>query len=163
MKKTIILVATVAMVIQTSALYAVDQSQPVSQAQVKSMQMGGGTGKVDMGMMKQNMQIMVKQMEEIHSTQNPKKREMLLHEHMKNMHKGMQMMRGMGGDMMMGMMSDKKGSAGMMDKGMGNNMSNKESGQRHQMMEQRMDMMQMMMEQMMGRMSMHEGMMPNIK
>jgi len=155
MKKIIILVAAAIVALQTSSLYAVEKN--------KSMQMGGGTGKVDMGMMKQNMQIMVKQMEEIHSTQNPKKREMLLHEHMKNMHKGMQMMRGMGGDMMMGMMSDKKGSAGMMDKGMANNMSNKERGQRHQMMEQRLDMMQMMMEQMMGRMSMHEGMMPNIK
>ena len=155
MKKIIILVAAAAMALQTSTLYAVEKN--------KSMQMGGGTGKVDMGMMKQNMQIMVKQMEEIHSTKDSKKRQVLMHEHMKNMHKGMQMMRGMGGDMMMGMMSDKKGNAGMMGKEMGKNMSGKEKGQRHQMMEQRMDMMQMMMEQMMGRMSMHEGMMPNKK
>lgn len=155
MKKIIILVTAAIMALQTSTLYAVEDN--------KSMPMGGETGKVDMGMMKQNMQTMVKQMDEIHSTQDPKKREMLMHEHMKNMHKGMQMMRGMGGDMMMGMMSDNKGSAGMMGKGMGKNMSSKDKGQRHQMMEQRMDMMQMMMEQMMGRMSMQEGMMSNMK
>jgi hypothetical protein len=151
--KIIILVTVAAMAVQTSALYAVEKN--------KSMQMSGDTENVDMVMMKQNMQTMVKQMDEIHATKDPKKRKMLMHEHMKNMHKGMKMMRGMGGDMMMGMMSSKQGDASMMGKGMGNNMSSKEKGQRHQMMEQRMDMMQMMMEQMMGRMSMHEGMTPN--
>ena len=160
MKKIVILVATAAMVMQSSILYAIDNSQPEKQGQNKSMPMGARAGMGDMGMMKQNMQKMMKQMDEIHATQDPKKRWMLMHEHMLNMHKGMKMMRGMGGDMMMGMKGDKKGNVDMTDESMMKNMTSKERGQCHQMMEQRMDMMQMMMEQMMGRMSMQEGMMP---
>ena len=153
-----ILVVAAALAIQSSALYAAENTQSAKHAQNKTMQMGVGNG--DMDKMKQNMKKMMKQMDEIHSTNDPKRREKLMHEHMQNMHKGMKMMRNMGGDMMMGMDGGKKGGKEMMSKGMGNNMSNQERGKRHQMMEQRMDMMQMMMEQMMGRMSMREGMMP---
>ena len=161
MKKILILVAAAAITVQTSVLYAADKSQPAAQGQNKTMQMGAG--KADMGMMKKNMQVMMKQMDEIHSTKDPEKRQQLMHAHMKNMHKGMQMMRGMGGDMMMGMMGDVKGGDAMMNKEMGENMNCEGKGMRHQMMVERMDMMQMMMEQMMGRMSMKEGMMPNMK
>jgi len=149
MKKMILVVAA-ALAIQSSALYAAENTQSAKHAQNKTMQMGVGNG--DMDKMKQNMKKMMKQMDEIHSTNDPKRREKLMHEHMQNMHKGMKMMRNMGGDMMMGMNDGKKGGKEMM--------SNQEGGKRHQMMEQRMDMMQMMMEQMMGRMSMREGMMP---
>ena len=161
MKKLLLLVAAAAITVQTSVLYAVDKNQAATQGQNKSMQMGAGKG--DMSMMKQNMQVMMKQMDEIHSTKDPKKREQLMHAHMQNMHKGMQMMRGMGGGMMMGMMGDGKGGDGKMNKGMDGNMNCEGKGMRHQMMVERMDMMQMMMEQMMGRMSMQEGMMPNLK
>ena len=158
MKKILILVAAAAITVQTSVLYAADKSQPAAQGQNKTMQMGAGKG--DMGMMKKNMQVMMKQMDEIHSTKDPEKRQQLMHAHMKNMHKGMQMMRGMGGDMTMG---DGKGGGAMMNKGTGENMSCEGKGMRHQMMVERMDMMQMMMEQMIGRMSMQEGMMPKMK
>ena len=161
MKKILILVAAAAITVQSSVLYAVDKSQSATQGQNKSMQMDAGKG--DMAMMKKNMQVMMKQMDEIHSTKDPKKREQLMHAHMLNMHKSMQMMRGMGGDMMMGMMGDGKGGGPMMNKGMDGNMNCKGKGIRHQMMVERMDMLQMMMEQMMGRMSMQEGMMPKMK
>ena len=131
MKKILILVAAAAITVQTSALYAADKSQAATQGQNKSMQMGAGKG--DMGMMKQNLQEMMKQMDEIHSTKDPKKREQLMHAHMKNMHKGMKMMRGMGGDMMMGMMKDGKGGDGKMNKGMDGNMDCEGKGMRHQM------------------------------
>jgi len=163
MKKITILVAAATMVIQSSALYAVDNSQPEKQGQNESMPMGGGTGNIDMSMMKQNMQKMMKQMKEINTTQDPKKRKQLMHEHMQNMHEGMQMMRSTGGGMMMGMTGDKKGGAGMMGKGMGKNMDSKDMSQRHQMMEQRVDMMQMMMEQMMDQMMVQEGVPPKMK
>jgi hypothetical protein len=158
MKKILVLVAVAAITVQTSSVYAVDNSQSAKQGQNKTMQMGADKG--DMGMMKQNMQEMMKQMDEIHSTKDPKKREQLMHAHMLNMHKGMQMMRSMGGDMMMAMKNDGKGGGAMMKQGMDGNMDCKGKGMRHQMMVERMDMMQMMMEQMMGRMSMQEGMMP---
>ena len=151
--KKIILVVAAALAIQTSALYATNNTESAKQGQNKMMQMDASNS--DMGMMKQNMHKMMKQMDEIHSTKDPKRRQQLMHEHMQNMHKGMKMMREMGGDMMMGMTDGKKGKGG--------SMGNQEKGQRHQMMEQRMDMMQMMMEQMMGRMSMQEGMMPKMK
>jgi len=147
MKAIITLVAVAAMTIQTSTLYGAESSHSAKQGSNKTMQMNGEKG--DMSMMSQNMQKMMKQMDEIHATKDPKKRKQLMHEHMQTMHKGMKMMRGMGGGTMKGMMGDKKGNTDMMAKGMGNKMSAKEKGQRHQMMEQRMDMMQMMMEQMM--------------
>jgi hypothetical protein len=161
MKKILILVAAAAITVQSSVLYAVDKSQSATQGQNKSMQMGAWKG--DMAMMKKYMQVMMKQMDEIHSTKDLKKREQLMHTHMQNMHKSMQMMRGMGGEMMMGMMGDGKGGDPMINKGMDGNMNCQGKGMRHQMMVERMDMMQMMMEQMMGRMSMQEGMMPKMK
>ena len=129
MKNILILVAAAAITVQTSVLNAADKSQSTAQGQNKMMQMGAGKG--DMGMMKKNMQVMMKQMDEIHSTKDPEKRQQLMHAHMKNMHKGMQMMRGMGGDMMMG---DRKGGGAMMNKGTGEKMSCECKGMRHQIM-----------------------------
>lgn len=160
MKKTLLMATALTIVMQAPVLYADDSHHPEKQGQSKAMQKGAGG---DMGMMKQNMQKMMKQMEEIHASNDPEKRKLLMQEHMQNMHEGMQMMQGMGGGMMMGMKSDKSDSSGMMDKGMGKNMSSNDMSQRQQMMEQRMDMMQMMMEQMMGYMSEKDREMPKSK
>lgn len=74
---------------QAPVLYADDSHHPEKQGQSKAMQKGAGG---DMGMMKQNMQKMMKQMEEIHASNDPEKRKQLMQEHMQNMHEGMQMM-----------------------------------------------------------------------
>lgn len=163
MKKILLMAAALTMLMQAPALYADDSHHPEKQGQSKAMQKGDGGGKSDMGMMKQNMHKMMKQMEEIHATKDPEKRKQLMQEHMQSMHEGMQMMKGMGGGMMMGMMGDKKGGGEMMAKGMDKNMDSNDMSQRHQMMEQRMDMMQMMMEQMMGQTMAQENVMPQSK
>ena len=99
----------------------------------------GGTGGGQMQMMdkmQSHMQKMMKEMEQIHATKDPEKRQQLIDKHMESMREGMKMMRGMGsGGMMMG--GKTKGMA------MGGDM---ESRMKH--LEERMDMMQMMMEQM---------------
>jgi hypothetical protein len=101
--------------------------------------------------MKKHMKKMMQQMDAIHKTDDLEKRDKLLQEHMQSMREGMQMMRGMGGGMMKGMMGE--GGGGMM-KGGGMTQSDSKSpgddkDMRHRTMEQRLDMMQMMMEQMM--------------
>ena len=87
--------------------------------------------------MQEKMKEMQGQMDKIRQTTDPKERQKLMQEHMQAMQATMQMMRGMGGSMMM---SGKK--HGMTDGDMMN---------RHEMTEKRMDMMQMMMEQMIQR------------
>jgi len=158
MKKLLIL-AAVTLMVQSTALYAVDNAKDHKHG-------AGNTSGMDMGdmsMMKKNMQNMMEQMKEIHATDDPAKRKQLMHEHMQKMHKGMKMMRSMGGNTMAGMAGDKKGGNMKMAKGMNKNMSSMDMGERHQMMEQRMDMMQMMMEQMMGQMSEKDGVLPKSK
>ena len=161
MKKMIVFVtATITMLSLSAPVVAQD---PEKQGQKDAMQMDTRQGMGKTGMMMQNMQKMNKQMEEINATSDPAKRKQLMHKHMQSMKENMQMMRSMGGGMMMAMMSDKQGSGEMMNKGMGKSMKNDREGQRHQMMEQRMDMMQMMMEQMMGQMMAQEGMLKNME
>jgi hypothetical protein len=69
---------------------------------------------------------------------DPEERRRLMEEHMKSMHEGMAMMKGMGGGGMSG-----GGMAGMPRGG--------NAEQRMQAMERRLDMLQSMMEQMMAR------------
>ena len=83
-------------------------------------------------------------MDKIRKTTDPKERQKLMQEHMQAMQANMEMMRGMGGPMMMG--GQKGGAMGGDPK------------QRQEMMEKRMDMMQMMMEQMMQRDQMMQSM-----
>jgi hypothetical protein len=85
------------------------------------------------------------------NAKTPAERQALMAEHMKTMHEGMAMMKGMKG---MGSMHGKAGMPGMAGmKDMPMDMS-----KHHQMMEMRMDMMQTMMEMMMQRMP--DGTMP---
>ncbi len=87
-------------------------------------------------------------MDKINTTADPAQRQKLMHEHTQAMMEGMQMMHGMGGDMMAGMMG--KGDSG----------SSKSRAKRgpasgammcdHAMMEKHLAMMQTMMEQMMA-------------
>ena len=161
MKKIIVYVtATITMLSLSAPVVA---QNPEKQTQKDAMQMDTRQGMGSTGMMMQNMQKMNKQMEEINATSDPAKRKRLMHEHMQSMKEIMQMMRSMGGGMMMGMMSGKQGSGERMNKEMGKCMDKYGKGQRHEMMEQRMDMMQMMMEQMMGQMMAQEGMMKNME
>jgi len=128
MKKVHLLTVAVLLAFPQPSLYAVDAHHPEKQAQGKSMPKAGQKG-MSGGMMESmpaHMKKMMQQMQKIHKTRDPDKRDLLLEEHMQTMHEGMEMMQGMGGGMMGGDMP------GRMD-----------------MMEQRMDMMQMMMDQMM--------------
>jgi hypothetical protein len=124
--------------------------------------------------MQEQMKTMQDQMEKIHSAKDPQERQKLMREHMQSMREGMKMMKGMGGDMKMGMMGGKKKGAAtgaaepehgqdgagqamaqggdqmsdcmkMMEGMMGGGMMMK----KRKMMEDRIDMMQQMMEQMM--------------
>ncbi len=128
MKKVHLLTVAVLLAFPLPSLYADDAHHPEKQAQGKSMPVAGQKG-MSGGMM-ENMQIhmkeMMQQMQELHKTRDPDKRDLLLEEHMQTMREGMKMMQGMGGGMMGGDMP------GRMD-----------------MMEQRIEMMQMMMDQMM--------------
>lgn len=76
------------------------------------------------------------------NAKTPAERLALMDEHMKTMHEGMAMMKGMKG---MGNMKGMQGMAGMKDMPM-------DMAKHHQMMEMRMDMMQTMMEMLMQRM-----------
>lgn len=86
--------------------------------------------------MQEQLKKMQDEMAQIHSTQDPAKRRMLMQQHWQTMEQGMQMMHQCCGGPMMGMM----GMGGMHH---GHMMMNPE------MMQNRMDMMQMMMDQMM--------------
>jgi hypothetical protein len=92
----------------------------------------------DLQPMIDHMKKMVAEMERIQQTTDPAERQKLMVEHMKQMHQGMGMMRGMGGPAM-----------GMMHGGMRGHHRPTGPDQRMQWMEHRMDMMQTMMEQMM--------------
>lgn len=106
------------------------------------MMMSGG----DMQRMQDQMRKMQMQMDDIRKTTDPKKRDRLIDEHMQSMQDGMEMMRGMGGGMMQGMMGGDMHSGKAMQ---GGNMPKADDMMgRMDMMEKRMDMMQMMMEQM---------------
>ncbi|WP_291212545.1 hypothetical protein [Hydrogenophaga sp.] len=77
------------------------------------------------------------------NAKTPAERQALMDEHMKSMHEGMAMMKGMQG---MGNMQVKPGMAGMKD------MPMKDMAKHHQAMAMHMEMMQTMMEMMMQRM-----------
>ncbi len=112
-----------------------------------------GTPMMDMGAMKAHMKKMQQIMDQIENTRDVKKRRALMQQHMKEMHQGMGMMKGM----MSGSMGDKgmqhKMAGKMADHGAAGKMKGGEGMMnRHRMMEQRMDMMQGMMGQMMEHM-----------
>jgi len=105
-----------------------------------------------MAQMQENLKRMEQLMDRIHQTKDPKQRHELMDEHAKTMQENMQMMRGMGGPMMMDTM--RGGPTGGMGPGMtgggrmeGDPMAGKDSKQQLDFMQRRMDMMQMMMEQ----------------
>jgi hypothetical protein len=85
-----------------------------------------------------HMKKMVAEMERIQQTTDPMERQKLMAEHMRQMHQGMGMMRGMGGPAM-----------GMMHGGMRGHQRPAGPDHRMQWMEYRMDMMHTMMEHMM--------------
>lgn len=93
--------------------------------------------------MMERMKQMQAQMDRIRQSTDPAERQKLMAEHMKSMQETMQMMRGMGGGMMMG------GGAMMGGPMMGEGMKGGGRGPSPEMMEMRMDMMHMMMEHMM--------------
>jgi hypothetical protein len=95
-------------------------------------------GEMSMMSMDKQMQKMRAEMEEIHRTKDPDKRDELIGTHMKEMQDMMKMMQGEKSMMGKGMGMKGKSGDGSMD-----------MMDRQQMMEKRMDMMQMMMDQMM--------------
>ena len=152
MKKLIALAAACALTLPPFSVYAEQTHHPEQQETKGEMPaqgqpaMGGMMDK-----MQGHMKKMMQQMDAIHKTDDPEKRDKLLQEHRQSMQEGMQMMRGMGGGMMKGMMGEGGGDmmqGGGMHQG-GGKMSCDDKDMRHRMMEQRLDMMQMMMEQMM--------------
>lgn len=86
--------------------------------------------------MEQHMKAMHAMREKMAAAKTPEERQALMAEHMKLMQDGMAMMR-------------KMGDGGQADKGMANNMA-----ERQQMMEKRMEMMESMMQMMVDRMGM---------
>jgi len=149
MKKLIALTAACALALPPLAVYAEQAHHPEQQKTGGDMPAQGGQpapgGMMDK--MQKHMETMMQQMDAIHKTDDPEKRDKLLQEHGKSMQEGMQMMRGMGGGMMKGMMGE--GGGGMMGKGGSGMMKGGDKAMCQRTMEQRMDMMQMMMDQMM--------------
>ena len=154
-----VLVAT--LVIANGSVFAEQSLHPdvAPASQPSGMGMMSGGMMMDSKMMEsmqENMKKMQAQMTEIRNSKDDETRERLMGEHMQTMEEGMAMMRGMGGDMMQGMMGSsmqngKRMEGGMMKdgEGMQGGMAPSDSDMmgRMNMMEQRMDMMQMMMEQ----------------
>lgn len=152
MKKLIALAAVYALILPPLSVYA-EQAHHPKQPEVKGEMpaqsqpaMGGMMGK-----MQEHMKKMMQQMDAIHTTDDPEKRDELLQKYRQSMHEGMRMMRGMGGGMMKGMMGE--GGGGMMQGGGmhqgGGKMHGDDKDMRYRTLEQRLDVMQMMMEQMM--------------
>ncbi len=87
-------------------------------------------------------------LDKIKTTADPAERQKLMHEHTQAMMEGMQMMHGMGGDMMTGMMG--KGDSGPSKSRTKTSPASNAMMCDHAMMEKHMAMMQTMMEQMMA-------------
>jgi hypothetical protein len=157
MKTTIALALITASIIGAASGYAAQDEKKQSATKAGEMQRGsmGMMDEKQMAQMQGRMKQMQEQMDRMHKTKDPKERQKLMQEHMQTMNEGMNMMRGMGGGMMMGMMGGKPGGMGQGMMG-GNGMSGADPKQRQDMMEKRMDMMQMMMEQMMQHQQMME-------
>jgi hypothetical protein len=144
MKKIVVLTSAILLAATVPLIHADDAHHPGKKAEAGSMAGQPGMGKM-MGNMPDHMKKMMRQMDEIHKTKDPDKRDKLIEVHMQNMHEHMKMMRGMGG-----MMMSKQDGKGMVGKGQMDQGTKMDGGMpmRMNMMEQRMDMMQMMMEQM---------------
>lgn len=159
-----------------AAVAAIALSAPTASAKdTKPAPAGSASGKPAAGMdmdkqmaqIQENVKRMQLQMDRIHQAKDPKERHELMDEHAKTMQENMQMMRGMGGPMMMDTMGGQKGGMGpgmmggsqkgamgpgMMGGGQmmgGNPMAGMDPKQQQDFMQRRMDVMQMMMEQMM--------------
>ncbi len=145
MKKIFVLTTAVLLAAILPLVHADDASHPGKQAGAKAMAGQPGKGNM-MQKMQAHMKKTMRQMDEIHKTKDPDKRDKLIEEHMKSMQEGMEMMRAMGGGMMMGMQGG-QGKMGKSQMGQGVKMDG-DMQMRMDRMEQRMDMMQMMMEQM---------------
>ena len=135
MKTSMLVVAIVACALAAPIVSAQEKSAPAKPAMSMDMDK-------QMSQMQENMKKMQGQMDRIRKTTDPKERQKLMQEHMQSMQEGMNMMRGMGGPMMMGMMGGKPGATGP-------GMMGGDPKQQQEMLGRRMDMMQMMMEQMM--------------
>jgi hypothetical protein len=176
---TMVPVCMLLMSLSPGLALAVDQSQ---EYQTRQMDSGAAAGQEAPTMsgggmpMQEQMQKMRSQMDEIHRTKDPDKRNELIQAHMESMQEMMKMMQGMhGGQSMMGPGGMPGGNmtggrpGGMPESGMGMQGGKMTEGlqgesmatprgampggmmdmmNRQQMMEQRMGMMQMMMDQM---------------
>ncbi len=134
MKSTQLSAITGAMLLLSTAAFA-DEAHHAAQNK-GAVEPTSGMQQPEM-MSKMDMSKMQKTMEKIHNTQDPKARQALMKQHMKEMHQGMKMMQGVA--------PEKSGE-------LGGAPSMKSMMKRHQMMEQRMNMMQEMMNQMMQHM-----------
>ncbi len=153
MKKLIALTAACALILPPLSIYAEQAHHPEQQGIQEGEMPAQGQPAMDgmMDKMQGHMKKMMQQMDAIHATDDPEKRDELLQKHRRSMHEGMQMMRGMGGDTMKGRMGESGGGmmqGGGMHQG-GGKMHGDDKDMRHRAMEQRLDVMQMMMEQMM--------------
>ena len=110
MKKIFALIMASALLLPQLHLYANEEHHPEKQGVKEKTEAQGGM----MGKMEQQMQKMMRQMDEIRKTDDPAKRKKLLQEHMQSMHEGMAMMRNMhgggNGGMMMGQDMHKGGN-----------------------------------------------------
>lgn len=101
--------------------------------------------------MQDHMRSMQETMQKIHAATSDAERKKLMDDHMKQMQKHMDMMKGMGSNG-----AGMGGMSAMKDKGDKQGMGMMEGGMKCSMMD-RMDMMQMMMEQMMQHMAMQQS------
>ena len=90
-----------------NAPYAAAQTAPKAEGKPAAMDMDKQTVQ-----MQENIKKMQQQMDRIHQAKDPKERHELMDEHAKTMQENMQMMRGMGGPMMMDTMGGQKGGMG---------------------------------------------------
>lgn len=108
------------------------------------MMQEGGMPMMDMKTMEEHMEKMQATLDKAKSAKDPKERQVLLQDHMKEMNAGMGMMNKMSGMMM------SQPSGGAMGGGPKMEPDSKQMQQQHESMQQRMSMMQKMMEHMMA-------------
>jgi len=135
--------------IMTTTVSAVEKEQKGSTSSETQ------TGHAHREKMNTHMKMMKIQMQAIHEETDPEKRKVLMQAHRKSMHEGMEMMHGMGGHGMMGMMHGERhkgmgSKAGKMSENEHDHgMKNMDEQTCMERMEHRMDTMHIMMEQMM--------------
>ena len=99
MRKPLVIAIFSALVAGAPYVAAQTPSKPEGKFAASAMDMDK-----QMAQMQENIKRMQQQMDRIHQAKDPKERHELMDEHSKTMQENMQMMRGMGGPMMMDMM-----------------------------------------------------------